>query len=54
MDADAQVWWLLPEETRASIIESIGKTMNSMLENEEREVRLLQGSLEHGPHHIDD
>ena len=54
VDAGRQAWLLLPEETRASIIESIGKAMNSMRENEEREVRLLEESLEQEPQHVDD
>ena len=52
-DAGRQAWMLLPEETRASIIESIGKAMNSMRDNEEREVRLLEESVEHEARHIE-
>ncbi len=38
---------LLPEEMRASIIESIETAMKDLLEKERRETRLLEESMEH-------
>jgi len=46
-DAGRQAWLLLPEGTRASIIESIGIAMKKLLEEERREARFLEESMEH-------
>ena len=45
--AGQKAWLMLPEKTRASLIESIGNAMKNMIETEEREVKLLQESMEH-------
>ena len=45
--AGQKAWLMLPEKTRASLIESIGNAMKNMLETEEREVKLLEESMEH-------
>ena len=53
-NAGRQAWMLLPEETRASIVESIGNAMKGMLETEEREVRTLEESLEHETRRVEE
>jgi len=47
-------WLMLPEETRASIVESIGNAMKNLLEGEEREVKALNESMERELRHINE
>ncbi len=54
VDAGRQAWLLLPEETRASIIESIGNAMKDLLEKERRQDELLEKSMAPEEDHIEE
>jgi len=51
---DLNPWLMLPEDIRAAIIESINSGMKRTIENEERELKLLEVSMAADPRRIEE